>query len=67
MGMVTPYALGLHRTSKPEVIAFDGDGGILFDLQLGTIAQTNSQIYVVILITRVMSRLQGKTHIVALF
>ena len=42
MGMVTPYALGLalalpHRT----VLAFDGDGGILFELSvLGTIAQS---------------------------
>lgn len=42
MGMVTPYALGLalalpHR----PVLAFDGDGGILFDLSvLGSIAQT---------------------------
>ncbi len=42
MGMVTPYALGLalalpHR----RVLAFDGDGGILFDLGvLGTVAQS---------------------------
>ena len=42
MGMVTPYALGLalalpHR----QVLALDGDGGILFELSvLGTLAQT---------------------------
>ena len=42
MGMVTPYALGLalalpHR----RVLAFDGDGGILFELSvLGTLAQS---------------------------
>lgn len=42
MGMVTPYALGLalalpHR----RVLAFDGDGGILFDLGvLGTLARS---------------------------
>lgn len=42
MGMVTPYALGLalalpHRT----ILAFDGDGGILFDLSVfGSIADT---------------------------
>ena len=42
MGMVTPYALGLalalpHRS----VLAFDGDGGILFELSvLGTLAQS---------------------------
>lgn len=52
MGMVTPYALGLalalpHR----QVLAFDGDGGILFDLSvLGTLAQTApSNLCVVIL------------------
>ena len=42
MGMVTPYALGLalalpHR----RVLAFDGDGGILFEMSvLGTLAQS---------------------------
>ena len=42
MGMVTPYAIGLalalpHR----QVIAIDGDGGILFEMSvLGTLAQT---------------------------
>ena len=42
MGMVTPYALGLSMAlPNRKVIAFDGDGGILFDLSiLGTIAQT---------------------------
>ncbi len=52
MGMVTPYALGLalalpHR----RVLAFDGDGGILFELSvLGTLAQSApSNLCVVIL------------------
>ena len=42
MGMVTPYALGLalalpHR----RVLAFDGDGGILFEISvLGTLARS---------------------------
>jgi len=42
MGMVTPYALGLALAlPQRPVLAFDGDGGILFDLSvLGTIAQT---------------------------
>jgi len=52
MGMVTPYALGLSMAlPNRKVIAFDGDGGILFDLSiLGTIAQTApSNLCVVIL------------------
>ena len=52
MGMVTPYALGLSiALPNRKVIAFDGDGGILFDLSiLGTIAQTRqSNLCVVIL------------------
>ena len=52
MGMVTPYALGLSMAlPNRKIIAFDGDGGILFDLSiLGTIAQTApSNLCVVIL------------------
>ena len=42
MGMVCPYALGLAMAlpNRP-VVAFDGDGGILFDMSVfGVIAQT---------------------------
>ena len=52
MGMVTPYAFGLSMAlPNRKVIAFDGDGGILFDLSiLGTIAQTGpSNLCVVVL------------------
>ncbi len=42
MGMVTPYALGLALAlPQRSVLAFDGDGGLLFDLSvLGTMAET---------------------------
>jgi len=42
MGMVTPYALGVALAlPQRRVLAFDGDGGLLFDLSvLGTMAQT---------------------------
>jgi sulfopyruvate decarboxylase TPP-binding subunit len=42
MGMVTPYALGLALAlPQRRVLAFDGDGGLLFDLSvLGTMAGT---------------------------
>jgi sulfopyruvate decarboxylase TPP-binding subunit len=42
MGMVTPYALGLALAlPQHQVLALDGDGGLLFDLSvLGTLAET---------------------------
>ncbi|MBV8535589.1 MAG: hypothetical protein JO128_08360, partial [Alphaproteobacteria bacterium] len=42
MGMVTAYALGLALAlPQRDVLAFDGDGGLLFDLSvLGTVAET---------------------------
>jgi len=42
MGMVTPYAAGLAMAlPNRQVLALDGDGGILFDLSiLGVLAQT---------------------------